>query len=97
MKLYEDKDYTKEITSVDFGIVLAGDTKKVNYYLYNDTNANVVEIQPKLDNNEVKITKFPTELKAKQGSEVSFEWTASITIKKGLRTELSLKFFELYD
>ena len=97
MKLYEDKAYTKEVTAVNFGIVLAGDTKKVKYYLYNNTDADVVEIVPTLTNKEVKIVNFPTELKAKQSSEVTFEWTASITIKKGLRTELSLKFFELYD
>jgi len=97
MKLYEDKARTKEVTGVNFGIVLAGDTKKVKYHLHNETSADVVEIKPTLDNKEVKIINFPIELKANQSSEVVFEWTASITIKKGLRTELSLKFFELYD
>jgi len=98
MKIYSDPSLQDkyEVKDLDFGIVLAGDTKKITYYLYNETEAEVVELKASVENTEVKIIDCPTGLKSKTSSSVSFEWSPSITIKKGLKTQLNLKFFELY-
>lgn len=97
MKLYADAELTKEVKDLDFGIVLAGDVKKVEFYLFNDTVANVVELKPSVDNTEVAVISHPTEIKSNTSAPIVFSWAPSITLKKGLRTQLNLKFFELYE
>ncbi len=97
MKLFADKELTKPVEDLDFGIVLAGDTKKVEFYLYNDSVADVVELKPSVDNADVKVLSFPSELKSKSTAKIEFSWSPSITLKKGLKTELSLNFYELYE
>jgi len=96
MKLFEDKLLTKEVTSVDMGIVLAGDTKRSVFYLYNDTLAECVEIVPVISNKEVKILKCPSKLQSKQVGDIELEWAPALNIKKGLKTEINFKYFELY-
>jgi hypothetical protein len=96
MKIFKDASLKEEVKDLDMGIVLAGDTKQVTYYLYNDTDAEVVELKPVIDNAEVKVVSCPSTLKSKESAPAVFEWTASITVKRGLRTQLNLKFFELY-
>lgn len=96
MKIYSDSNLTTEIKDLDFGIVLAGATKKVSYWLYNETDAEVVELKPSVANTEVKVLSCPDKVASKSSVEATFEWTPSITIKKGLKTELLLNFYELY-
>ena len=96
MRLFEDKSLTKEAKTVDFGIVLAGDTKRVTYYLFNETSAEAVEIKPTADNPEVSIISCPTTLKSKEVDSITLEQKASVSIRKGLKTSLNFKFFESY-
>jgi hypothetical protein len=97
MKLFKDKDLTQQTDTLDFGIVLAGDTKTIEYYLQNETEAEVVEIKPIVENTEVKIVSFPENLKSKEVIKVAFSWSPTITLKRGLKSALNLNFFELYE
>ena len=97
MKVYSDVDCTKEAKTLDFGIVLAGDTKKVEYYLYNDTVADIVELEPSIENSEVTIISYPKEMKSHGRASIIVSWAPAITLKQGLKTQLNLKFFELYE
>jgi len=97
MKIYADKELTKEVADLDFGIVLAGETKTLELYLFNDTVADVVELNPSVDNKEVAVLSFSKEIKSKQSAPIVFSWTPELTMKKGLKTSLNLKFFELYE
>jgi len=97
MKIYSDVDCTKEVKTLDFGIVLAGDTKKVEYYLYNDSVADIVELEPIIENAEVSLISYPKELKAHAKSSISIAWAPSLTLKQGLKAKLDFKYFELYE
>lgn len=96
MKIYKEKELKEEVTNLDFGITLAGDTKEITFYLYNDSTADVVEIKPTIDNAEVSVKDCPTNLGSKQSASIVFAWSPSVTLKQGLKTQLNLKFFELY-
>lgn len=99
MILYSDKGLTNKIDDIDFGIVLAGDTKKIELYLLNDSSAEVVDIKPFLENSEaseIKILSFPEKLSANQSGKIELSWTPSVTLKKGLKTAINFNFYELY-
>lgn len=97
MKIYKDVSLKEEVKDLDFGIVLAGDTKEITYYVHNETEAEVVELKAIVSNNEVEVVSCPDSLKSGESASVKFRWTASVSLKRGLRTQLNLKFFELYN
>ena len=97
MKIYSDVDCTKEVKTLDFGIVLAGDTKKAEFYLYNDSTADIVELEPIIENAEVSLVTYPKELKAHSKAVITLAWAPSLTLKQGLKAKLDFKYFELYE
>jgi len=97
MKIFADKELTKQVEDLDFGIVLAGDTKKIVFYLHNDSSADVVEIKPTVSNKDVLVLACPSELKQGESNSIEFSWTPEITLKKGLKTALDLNYYELYE
>lgn len=97
MKIFKDSSLKEEVKDLDMGIVLAGSKKQVTYYLLNDNQeANVVELSASVDNKEVYIVSCPKELKSNESATIVFEWTPSLTVKKGLKSSLNLKYYELY-
>lgn len=53
MKIFKDPELKEEISSIHFGKVEAGKTKKITIYLYNDSDAI-------LSNLEYKIPSLPS-------------------------------------
>lgn len=96
MKIYSDKLLSKEIDVIDFGIVLAGDTKEVKVYVYNDADCEISNLEIITSNNSVFVGNYSKDMKAYQSQEVTFSWKSSDKEKKGLKSELSFKFFEIY-
>jgi len=96
VKIYKTQGLTEEVKELDFGITLAGDTKETEYYLYNDTEADVIDLKATVENPEVIIKECPQTIKSKTTGTIIFSWTPSLTLKRGLKTQLNLKFFELY-
>ena len=96
MRLFADKELKQELLTLDLGIVLAGDSKRYEYFLANDTDAEVVDIKLAIAHDDVKILKAPSELIANEVGMVLIEWSPSITIKKGLKTEVTITGAEIY-
>lgn len=94
MKLYSDKDLLDEITVLDLGIVEAGDVKEYIFYVQNDTDAYLKEIEFTVDHQEVDVVEAPFELSGRAVAELKIKWTPSITLKEGLRTPLRIRYKE---
>lgn len=94
MKLLDNKK--QSVDKVDFGIVEAGETKIIQYYLYNELIAEVRDIKIEPANKEVKIVKFPSKLNSKEEGLIELSWTPSIAIKKGLQTSIKVSGMEIY-
>jgi hypothetical protein len=100
MKIYKDKDLKEEIdaNTLDFGIVKAGEKQRYLFYIYNDTNGKLVDLEFFVDNKEVKIEIAPKTIEANKVEELILVWSPSVTLKQGLKgTKLSMKIGELYD
>jgi hypothetical protein len=96
MKLFSDVGLKKEITILDFGIVDAGESKTVSYYLYNDTGTKIVDLNLKVNNGEVYIADYPKDLEKNAVAEIKLTWKSSLNIKAGLKATLDIKAAELW-
>jgi hypothetical protein len=50
----------------------------------------------KVDHPEVKIIKAPVELASKAISELTIQWSPSVTLKQGLKARLNISGIELW-
>ena len=98
MKIYQDRGLTEEINLLDLGIAPAGEIKQFTFYVYNELDAYLVDLEFEIDHerNEVFIIDAPKELPAKGSSELIIEWRPSITLKEGLRARIYIKGKELW-
>jgi len=96
MKLYKDKELKNEIINLDFGIILAGESKKYEFYLLNDSEAILQSLSFKISHSEIKILETPKELSRKEVGKIIIEWSPTITLKESLKAKLEIDGFELY-
>jgi len=98
IRIYIDKELTKEIQeeTFDFGIVPAGEVKEFNFWVLNDSRANLRILNFIIDHPEVEVVKAPTELKPKEIGKLILEWSPSVTLKQGLRATLKISGIELW-
>jgi len=98
MKVYKDKALTKEITAktLELGIVPAGESRKFEFYIHNNTKAWIRELQFKVEHAEVRVMDAPTELESAQTGVLVLEWSPSVTLKEGLRAGISVEGIELW-
>lgn len=96
MKIYKNSNLTEEVKILDLGIVMAGDKKDYEYFIYNDTEAKLVDLQFNIPNHEIVIKKAPTTLETKSSASLMFTWSPSINLKQGLKVEIQIKGFEIY-
>jgi len=96
MKIYKDKDLKNEVTTLDFGIVLAGESRQYEFYLLNDSEAILQSLSFKISHSEIKILETPKELSRKEVGKIIIEWSPTITLKAPLKTKLEIDGFELY-
>ncbi|GAG68716.1 unnamed protein product [marine sediment metagenome] len=87
MKIYEDRELNKEIESFDFGIIPAGDIETFTYYLFNNSNAFLRNLEFNLEHSELQIIKAPTELFAQAIAELVIEWNCKVDIKRRLKKQ----------
>ena len=96
MKIYKNSSLTEEIVSeLDLGIVDAGKSQIYEYYIMNELSNDLVDLTVTTVSNEVKILKYPTQLKARGSAPITLEWSPSMTIKKGLKTTLLFRASEI--
>ena len=96
MKIYKDKNLTQEIELLDFGIVLAGESKTFTFYVLNNSNALLKDLEFTVDHDELEILKSPNELTAQAVGDLVIEWSPSVTLKEGLKSQLKIKGTELW-
>jgi len=96
MKIYKNKALTERVEKLDLGTVLAGETKQYEFFLHNDSPANLVDLQFSIDNKEASIVSFPSLLKSDEVGRLLIEWTPSVTVKSGLKTNLEIRGSEIW-
>ena len=98
IRIYIDRDLTKEIQdkTFDLGIVPAGEVKKFEFWVLNDSRANLRILNFIIDHPEVRVAKAPTELKPDEAGRLILEWSPSVTLKQGLRATLKISGIELW-
>lgn len=98
MKLYKDKDLKEELDSIEeLGIGVAGETKRYTFYIHNDTKATVDNLRFDIYHKEVKVIEAPKVLKPNETAPLTIEWKPSVTVKQGLKAELKIHGFEVYE
>ena len=96
IKIFIDKELTKEIEELDLGTVQAGDLKRYTFYIKNISNAELRDLKFSANHQEVSMVLVPQELLINEAKQLIIEWKPSITLKESLKTKLNIKGFELY-
>lgn len=96
MKIFSNKELTEEILSLELGTVKVGETGEFIFYLFNDTNAELQDLEFSVNHNEVKIKEAPKVINKNSVAKLIIEWTPSITLKEGLKASLNLKGAEIW-
>jgi len=96
MKYYKDKALTIEVKTLDFGIVPAGEPRKFEFFVQNNTKAWIRELKFKVEHTEVRVIEAPTELEANQMGVLIVEWNPSVTLKEGLCAPIYVDGKELW-
>jgi len=92
MKIYSDFAKTKEIKGdLDLGVVQAGETKDIIFYVLNDSEATLVDLIFSADNKEVKIISAPKILLSGQTDKLVINYTPDISIEKKLNVSLNIE------
>lgn len=97
MKIFSDKELSKEIQTFDLGTLDAGDNKEYIYYILNDNKDAILDdISFKLNNSEVSFIKYPKRLNPNESSEIILKWESSVDIKKALKINFDITGYEIY-
>jgi hypothetical protein len=96
MKIYKDSSLQHEVQVLDLGIVEAGESRNFLFYVQNDLAAEVRELNFKVEHKEVKVLDAPNILLSKEVGELKIQWNPSITLKEGLRAQLTISGIELW-
>lgn len=96
MKIYKDLEKTQEIQSINLDVLAAGETKEYIYYVYNDIDAELIDLEFTIKNSEIQVVSAPKTIKAKETAELKIAWKAAVAIKQGVHAELHIEMKELW-
>ena len=96
MKIFLDKELFKEVILLDLGIVIAGETKEYEFYLYNEKKCKLVDLKFVCINKEIFINKAPIEMEKEEITKLILKWSPSVTLKEGLSTTINITGGEIY-
>jgi len=94
--------FGNEVKELDFDKVFVGDSKEIEYYLYNDTNADISDIEIELSSEtseileELEILEYPKYLSAGKKEVFKIKWTPNLKIKKGLKAKIKISGIEIW-
>ena len=91
-----DKD-GKEVSDLRLGIVAAGTSKEFQYFIMNNSPAELVNIEMHLKHKEIKVKKMPDTIPAEMRAEMIIEWSPSLTLKQGLKVDFNISGEEIYE
>jgi hypothetical protein len=96
MKFYNAENSTAPIEELDLGTVEAGKTKDFQFFIHNDSEAFLDKIEISTDSSEVKIISAPKTLKANEKVSFFVQYSPSITLKQGLKTNIKISAYEIW-
>jgi len=96
MKIYLDKELTKEVHDLEFGTVEAGTKKQFIFYVYNDSLGELVDLVFSINSKEVKIISAPKQMNPKGISELIIEYNPLVTIETGLKADIIIEGHTLF-
>lgn len=89
MKIFKDQHLNEAVQgTLDLGIVNAGEAKRFTYFVHNNTEGYYRQLKFRALNEEVKVLNAPESLDPGEKGAVVLEWKPSVTIRKGLETQL---------
>jgi len=100
MKLLDELG--NEVAELNFDEVFVGDSKEITYFLYNDSQGEVVDIEVELISNtpdvleELKILDYPKNLASEEKGEIKLKWTPSMKFRKGLKVQIKFTGVEVW-
>lgn len=90
VKFYEDKTCTRELKSLDFGIVEVGDIKEISFYILNDGIYSIHEFKLIIDSKEkLQTSVIPSVLQPNKPVKITITWSPSLKRKEPLKTEIN--------
>lgn len=96
MKIYKDRTLRTEVGGIDFGVVEAGESKTITYFLLNDTGTRVINLEIAASNKEILVGEYPKNLDKGAVVELKLTWKSSLNVKAGLKAVLDIKGAELW-
>lgn len=99
MKMFRDKELTKPIETIDFGMVEVGEIRDLTVFIHNDKKTLLTDIEFKLihpPSETVKIVTSPTSIQPGKTESLSLRWQPSSKFKKALKVKLAILGKEVY-
>jgi hypothetical protein len=84
-----------KISDIDFGTVPAGSEKKVSVAVVNDGDDELVDLSFWPESEQVKVLKFPLQLRSHETGEMLLSYTPPEDVIIGLSTRVNVKGFYL--
>ena len=86
----------KDTQDLELGIVEVGSSKEYEYVLFNDTEAEAVDIEVSINNKEIKIVESPKKMPPMSKSKLKIKWSPTLEVKKASKTKIQIDVTELY-
>jgi hypothetical protein len=96
MKIFKDQLLENQITDLQLGVVKAGEVATYEFYISNDSDAKLQELVFKIDHPEVQIIEACKEILPNSVGKLVIEWRPQVTLKEGLKTQVSVQGEELW-
>jgi len=99
MKIFKDKELKEEINGnvLSGGIVEAGETKIVTFYIQNDNFSTLQALSFITKNKEVEILEFPVELSKLEVKPLVIKFIADVNLRQKIEAKLTIKGRELWE
>lgn len=99
MKIFKDKELKEEINGnvLSGGIVEAGETKIVTFYIQNDNLSTLQALSFITKNKEVEILEFPVELSKLEVKPLVIKFIADVNLRQKIEAKLTIKGRELWE
>lgn len=92
-KIFKDGDRKERIEFIDLGVIPAGETKRYEIYVLNDSELYCKKLIFKVDNQmgeDVKVLQAPETMNSGTFEKVIIEWTARADLIKSLRGNFNI-------
>ena len=92
-KIFKDGDRKERIEFIDLGIIPAGEVKKYELYVLNDSELYCQKLHFKVENQmgeQVKVLQCPETMNPGDFEKVIIEWTARADLIKSLKANFNI-------